>query len=173
MSTIKLANLCADLPTSHISSSTVFKAVVSGDGLTAQRKHQPAFQFRPFAQLLFSANSFPKSHDSSDGFYRRWLVVPFNRSFEGSSRRNKRELDAELQQPSQLSGLLNRALEVLPRLRQYGFTDTDSLRDATADFRQTTDPKILSGSVKQQTMVTTPRRTRSTYPLGSVVLICK
>ncbi len=33
-----------------------------------------------------------------------------------------------------------RALEVLPRLRQYGFTDTDSLRDATADFRQTTNP---------------------------------
>lgn len=135
----KLANVCADLPAAHLRSTSQFKAIVSGDRIPAQRKHQPAFSFAPFSRLVFSANSLPKSNDASDGFYRRWLVVPFERTFEGSRRRSKRELDAELQAPRELSGLLNRGLSALHRLRRRGFSDPPSIVRAVSEFREVTD----------------------------------
>jgi putative DNA primase/helicase len=137
----RLANICADLPPNHLNSTSMFKAIVSGDRISVEQKREHAFSITPYARLVFSANSLPKSGDSSDGFYRRWLVIPFTRSFDGSrERRNKRELDAELQDPAELSGLLNRALAVLPRLRKQGFTECGSMREAAAEFREITDP---------------------------------
>jgi len=50
------------------------------------------------------------------------------------------ELDARLADPQELSGVLNKALAVLPQLRQRGFTISASLQQAAEEFRQTTDP---------------------------------
>ena len=36
--------------------------------------------------------------------------------------------------------MLNKALDVLPRLREQGFTETASTREAWDEFRETTDP---------------------------------
>ncbi len=138
----KLANVCADLPSQHLTSSSMFKAIVGGDQIDAQRKHKPPFTFRPYARLLFSANSFPRSSDATDGFFRRWLVVPFEKSFDGSTeRRSKREWDEELQSPTELSGALNCALQALPFLRRRGeFSQPAAAREAAEQFRETTDP---------------------------------
>jgi len=45
-----------------------------------------------------------------------------------------------LSDPTQLSGLLNRVLEVLPGLRSDGFVACQLTKDASADFRVETDP---------------------------------
>jgi len=146
----KLANICADLPSQHLKSSSMFKAIVGGDRIDAQRKHKPAFTFRPYSRLLFSANAFPKSQDATDGFYRRWLILPFNKSFEGSAeRRSKRELDAELQAPAELSGVLRQALHHLIGLRKRGFSESSTAAEALDEFREVTDP--LTGWLNRRT----------------------
>ena len=146
----KLANICADLPSQHLKSFNMFKAIVGGDAIDAQRKHKPAFTFRPYARLLFSANSFPKSSDATDGFYRRWVILPFTKSFEGSAeRRNKRELDAELQTPAEMSGLLRYALHHLIGLRKRGFSKSATAGEALDEFREATDP--LTGWLNRRT----------------------
>jgi putative DNA primase/helicase len=33
--------------------------------------------------LLFSANKIPSSRDRTHAFYRRWLIIPFTRTFNG------------------------------------------------------------------------------------------
>ena len=78
----KLANICPDLPSDHLTSTSVFKAITGGDKIAAERKYADGFDYRPFARLVFSANHPPRSGDASHAFYRRWLVVPFDRTFE-------------------------------------------------------------------------------------------
>jgi phage/plasmid-associated DNA primase len=52
----------------------------------------------------------------------------------------RRVLDARLADPAELSGVLNKALSVLPSLRSRGFTESQSMKQAAMEFRQTTDP---------------------------------
>src|SRR5262249_30584222 len=55
----KLCNIGADLPTAALSGTSMFKALTGGDLIPAERKFESSFEFRPFARLLFSANSAP------------------------------------------------------------------------------------------------------------------
>jgi putative DNA primase/helicase len=136
----KLANICADLPSTDLASTAVFKAIVGGDRLPAERKHRTSFIFTPFCRLVFSANDLPRSSDSSDGFFRRWIVVPFPNRFDGKDAIPGHILDKKLTSESELSGLLNMALAVLPQLHQDGFSEPLSTRAAFEEFRHVTDP---------------------------------
>ena len=138
----RLANICPDLPGTDLTSSSIFKAITGGDELQGERKFADAFEFTPFARLLFSANHPPRSSDASSAFFRRWLVLPFEQRFvEGHGKAiPRRELDAMLSEPTELSGLLNKALDALPGLRERGFSESVSTKAAMDEFRQTTDP---------------------------------
>jgi P4 family phage/plasmid primase-like protien len=135
----KLANVCADLPSDHLTSTSTFKALTGGDQLTAERKFQGSFEFTPFARLLFSTNHYPQSKDSSPAFFRRWLVVPFDAVIAPQER--ILELAADLAAPRELSGVLNQALMVLPDIRSRGgFSQSETTRAAMMEFREMTDP---------------------------------
>jgi len=138
----KLANICPDLPSEGLSSTSIFKSITGGDALMAERKFEESFEFVPFTRLIFSANHPPKSQDASPAFFRRWVVVPFERTFhEGDPGTLPRDrLDALLADPAELSGVLNKALEAIASIRSRGLTESESTRRAMDEFRQTTDP---------------------------------
>lgn len=138
----KLCNIGPDLPTAALAGTSMFKALTGGDAITAERKFESSFEFRPFARMLFSANTPPRSDDATHGFFRRWVVIPFNRTFDESDPDTvpRAVLDARLSDPAELSGLLNRALDALPVIRQGHFTESASTRAAFDEFRRTTDP---------------------------------
>lgn len=138
----KLANICPDIPSTHLEDTSVFKAVTGDDPIDAEYKFRDGFSFNPFARLVFSCNHLPRSSDASKAFFRRWLVIPFTRTFEEGTPGvlSREELDARLADPKELSGVLNRALEVLPEVLKRGVAETKSMRDAWREFRHTTDP---------------------------------
>ena len=136
----KLANICPDLPSTHLQNVSTFKAITGGDTIAGEYKYGSGFDFKPFARLVFSANQPPESNDSSHAFFRRWIVMPFDNTFEGDAEIPSHILDAQLADPNELSGVLNKALEVLPSLRQRGFTESPSMQQALEEFRQVTDP---------------------------------
>lgn len=137
----KLANLCADLPSAHLDTTSTFKALTGGDVMLGERKYADSFEFTPFARLVFSANQPPRSTDATHAFFRRWEVLPFTRTFEEREQVPRAVLDARLANPAELSGALNRALDALTVLRQQnGFTVSPAMREAWDEFRQSTDP---------------------------------
>ncbi len=77
-------NLVSDIPTRDLVDAGQLKQVVSGDQVEARLLYQNAFSFRAKAAHIFSANALPMSNDHSDGFFRRWVVLRFNRSFKDS-----------------------------------------------------------------------------------------
>ena len=136
----KLANIFADLPSEHLASRATFKGITGGDSLSAEYKFRESFDFTPFCRLIFSANTPPRSMDGSSAFFDRWLVVPFNRVFRGTTEEIPATvLDARLADPQELAGALNKALAALPHLRErHGFEVTPTM--AWEEFRETTDP---------------------------------
>jgi putative DNA primase/helicase len=136
----KLANVCPDLPSTHLDSTSMFKAITGGDAIGAERKHMEEFDFIPYTRLVFSANHPPRSADSTHAFFRRWIVLPFTRTFEEHEQIPRNVLDARLSDAKELSGVLNRAIDVLASLLKDGFSESVSMRSALEEFRQTTDP---------------------------------
>jgi putative DNA primase/helicase len=138
----KLANICPDLPSTDLSSTSVFKAITGGDTLMAEYKFKDSFEFSPYSRLVFSANHPPKSQDASSAFFRRWRVVPFERTFEDGAPGTipSDQLDAMLSDPEELSGVLNKALSALVVVRTHGLSGSESGNRAMDEFRQATDP---------------------------------
>lgn len=135
----KLANICADISDVKLETSGTLKSITGGDVISAEYKYRDSFQFVPTAKLLFSANQLPRSRDESKAFYDRFVIVPFTKTFPRNPAK-KRELEAALSQPGELSGVLNMALSVLPVVREQGLTLPASLEKATAEYRGLSDP---------------------------------
>jgi P4 family phage/plasmid primase-like protien len=140
----KLANIFADLPSSHLESSAMFKSITGGDPIPAEYKFKDSFDFVPFARPVFSANQAPVSEDATDAFFQRWTVIPFNNVYRGTAQEISRvDLDARLSTPSELSGVLNRALDALPAVLKNGVTVAPSMRAAFEEFWKNTDPLAI------------------------------
>lgn len=124
----KLANVCADIPSKALPDTGMFKMLVGGDRVPAERKFQAAFFFINGAKLIFSCNELPEVNDKSYAFWRRWALIPFTVDFTG---REDRDMPAKLR--AELSGILNWALEGLRILRAEGgfpqMTGADSLKE--------------------------------------------
>jgi len=123
----KLANIFADLPSKAIDDGGMFKSLTGEDYVTAERKNKDPFSFRPYARLLFSCNDIPKNYsDRSDGFYRRLIIIRFDRSVPS----DKRDPDLREKLATERDGIFMWALEGLKRLieQKYQFTETDKTR---------------------------------------------
>lgn len=78
----KLINIVGELPDSDIMDGASFKDTVDGSQKTARQIREAPFTFHPRAGNIFLANKLPGSNDHSHGFWRRVLVITFNRTFQ-------------------------------------------------------------------------------------------
>jgi putative DNA primase/helicase len=121
----KMVNVFSDLPADKIADAGYFKMLVSGDPISAEKKYGQPFNFENTAKLIFSANQPPKvDGDEGYAFWRRWILVSFNRTFEGDN--EDVNLLEKITTPEELSGLLNWAIRGLRLLvSENGFEETD------------------------------------------------
>ncbi len=104
------ANISNELTVAEVKNFDTVKSLVSGtDCFRVERKCKQAYTARPnFAKLISASNKPPKSSDASDGFYRRLILIFFQRQFLGANARIG--LERELTTQEELSGVLNLAL---------------------------------------------------------------
>ncbi len=79
-------NAVSELPYRQIVDSDEIKAVVSGDETEVAHKRGHPFELVPIAGHVFGCNKLPETMDQSDGFWRRFTVVVFDRKFTNSDR---------------------------------------------------------------------------------------
>lgn len=135
----KLLNIVSELPAADILDSENFKAIVAGDPITARQIFKEPFTFRPIAGHLCSANRLPVStDDQSHGFWRRMIVLGFNRSF-GPSEQNP-ILAYELIR-EELSAIVSWFISGAQRVQlQKGYTIPESHQAALDQWRHDADP---------------------------------
>ena len=134
----KLANISADLSSKYLAGDSQIKQIAVGDPMQVEFKGVQSFAYSPFATLWASANQLTVSHDRTDAWYERLIILPFMNQHKGKSA--KRTLLEQLTQPSELSGILNRvlgALQVL--LSENVFRTTKSTDEMLEQYRQEND----------------------------------
>jgi P4 family phage/plasmid primase-like protien len=125
----KTLNTYADNKSQRLKETGNLKTAISGDSIEGQEKFKPRFTFRNRAKIIVSTNNPPETEDKTHAFYRRWLVVTFDRTFaksEDPNDPNKKdtELIDKLTTPRELSGFLNLGLRYLQVLfKENGFAE--------------------------------------------------
>lgn len=130
----KYANICADLPNQALRGTGAFKMFTGGDTIYAEGKFKDGFGFVNRAKLIFSANEAPPLYEDTDAVYRRWILIVFPNQFLGS--KDKKNLFAELTTEDELSGLLNRVLPLIQKLKEFGFSQPKTIEETRAQYKR-------------------------------------
>lgn len=96
----KRLNIAAELPERDMVEGHVFKAIIAGDEVTVQNKFKDPFRANMTAGHVFAANELPHSRDLSDGFWRRFLVLPLEQRFDNRANVDTRLPDTLLETES-------------------------------------------------------------------------
>lgn len=110
----KLCNISHEMSSDATIADGYLKAIVAGDWVEAERKFQPSFSYQPFVRIVAATNSLPYLKDTTDGFFRRAIILELTRKFTGD------EMDKHLQQKilAELDGILVLAVNALRDLLQ-------------------------------------------------------
>lgn len=65
-----------------MSKTSLLKKLCGGDLIGFEFKNKNPFDGYNYAKIIINSNSLPTSFDTSDGFYRRWLIVDFPNTFK-------------------------------------------------------------------------------------------
>jgi len=132
----RLANIGDDIDNVTIKDTGTLKKLFAGNSIQVERKGERPFTIEPYATHIYSANNIPRSFDKSDGFYRRWLFVPFNAKFSVEDPDYDPLIEDKITTDIALSYLLNIGIRGAERLIKKGkFTEPDSVREALEAYK--------------------------------------
>ena len=117
--------------------TTIFKQLISGEDVEARLPYGEPFILSQYAKFLFNCNELPKDVEQNDGYFRRFIIVPFRVTIPKEEQ--DRNLHTKIIQ-NELSGIFNWALEGLERLiEQKGFTQVDEVNEMLEQFKLESD----------------------------------
>lgn len=139
----KLANVVGEMPNSKLSvkAVNVIKQLIGNDMLSGEIKNGASFMFESYARCLFSCNEMPTC-DSDDAFFDRFNIIPFSRQQFDKNPIKEAEINTALSSSEELSGLLNKALEALPKVMKDGIKPTESMLKELGQVVSENDPLI-------------------------------
>ncbi len=136
----KTANISSEINVKDFVDDATIKQIISGDPIQADRKHKAPVKFSPMVKLIITANSLPKTFDKSHGYFRRWVILPFEITIP--EEKQDRTLAQRIIE-NELSGVLRRSVVALRGLYESGnFTIPESSRNALRDYEREMNPAL-------------------------------
>jgi len=123
---------------SEIKNVDMFKKLTSGEAVDAKLLYQDRFNISNYARLMFNSNNLPKNIDSSHGYFRRLLIIPFDKKISKSQR------DKYLAQKiiyDELPGIMNYVTGGIQRLIENDgeFTESKKMDDLINQYETNSD----------------------------------
>ena len=119
----KKLNIATELETGNTKIITSnFKAIVTGDSVQVNIKYQAPLETVLNCKLVFLTNNLPDTADTSNGYIRRLLIVPFNYTVP----ENQRDVFLTDKLKKEISGILNWSIEGMLRLQKNNCIFTQS-----------------------------------------------
>ena len=137
----KLANLGDDIDDEFISSSAMFKKLVSGERIKAEKKGQDPFFFVPYVKFIFSANNLPRLRDRTGAVIDRLVVIPFNAKFTKDDPHYRPFIKYELGQQDAIERLIVLGIRGLRRvLEANAFTISSAVEKEIREYDELNNP---------------------------------
>lgn len=127
----KLLNISSETNSNKTYSTADIKALTGGDSVEVEKKFHNAYTTEIHAKFILLANEMIKTSDYTNGFYRRLIIIPFNKQYydlvpgeEKEEGKAYKDIYLESKLYAELPGIFNFALDGLIRLMQndYRFT---------------------------------------------------
>lgn len=132
----KLLLMSSEVNESTVMDDGILKQIVSGDMVEAERKYEHPFTFTPCARIMLATNHLPKLRDVTHAFFRRLVMIRFNRNF--SAEEMDMHLPAKLS--AELAGIFAVAVRGLRTLREREQFIVPASSQAAADqYREDSD----------------------------------
>ena len=130
--------LCSEASaTQNLVEDAIIKALISGDTISVRQIRREPFDLHPTCKLWWAMNELPAVADTSEGFWRRVRVIPFNRQFDVG----ERILDLKFKLEDELSGIFNWAMFGLLKLQaRRRFQEPQQVIDSTEKYREESNP---------------------------------
>ena len=139
----KLANIGDDIGDEFIADPSVFKKLVTGERVNAEKKGKDPFDFNNYAKLLFSANNIPRVKDKTGAVQRRLLIIPFNARFSPEDPEFNPHIKYELRSKESMEYLILLGIEGLKRvLKNRGFTRSSKVEKELKEYERNNNPII-------------------------------
>ncbi len=84
----KLVNISSEMTKEFLKDISIFKELVTGDMIAVEEKFKSRQNIKPYAKLIFTANELPKVSDTTNGYYRRLFIIPFEAEFTEKEKAN-------------------------------------------------------------------------------------
>jgi putative DNA primase/helicase len=131
----KLLNYVSELNANF--ETSIFKQLASGEPIETRLPYKEPFILTDYAKLMFNCNELPNEVENTIGFFRRFLIIEFDKTIPESSQDkelSKKIIDTEL------SGVFNWILEGLDRLLvQKNFSKCAAVDNARIEYEKQSD----------------------------------
>jgi P4 family phage/plasmid primase-like protien len=134
-------NVPTELPTAEMVATETWKAVNSGDYVSARNPYGRVFGFHPRAAHLVPGNNLPTMNDETSAAFDRALIVTFDRQFRGTTKQVVGLRDQIVER--ELAGVAAWAVAGAVRLlQQRRYTHVPSAVEAATEWRQESTPVL-------------------------------
>ncbi len=131
----QLVNYCTEIDKNQ--SSAMFKRLVSNEPIETRSPYEKPITITNYAKLIFNCNSLPKEVEQSDGYYRRFLILPMTVTI--SEKDQDKQLANKIIE-GELPGVFNWIIDGMVRLlEQKNFTECKAAVDAVSLYREESD----------------------------------
>jgi len=121
--------------------TSYFKTLASGEPIEARLPYRDPIVITDYARMIFNVNQLPYDVEHTEGFFRRFLIIPFNVTVA------KDKQDTNLAKKiiqNELPGVFNWVLDGLHRLLKQGnFTRSEKIEAQVSSYRKESDSVAL------------------------------
>jgi len=134
----KLVCIMGETNFGTLNKSSILKKLTGGDMIGFEVKGKQPFDDYNYAKMIIASNSLPTSEDTSEGFYRRWVIIDFPNQFK----EGKDILESIPKQ--EYSNLAKKVTQILPKLLENGkFTNQGSISERRNKYILASNPVPL------------------------------
>ena len=129
--------LCDDINDTYVKEPQALKTLISCEPQTVKRLYQDEFTATFRGKIISSGNAIPRVNDTSNGWQRRLILIPFEADFRSKPDVN---MAKKLTTEPVIEYIIALAIERLPKVMTKGFATPTRVEELIEDYRLENNP---------------------------------
>ena len=133
----KLASFAGDVSNQPIQDSELVKSIIAGEEVTMEQKYKDATTMELFSTMFYACNTLPRTPDTTEGFYRRFCIIPFVADLTKVSKVDGMNFKRKLLSPDALDYVAYKAVQAITNVlnNTREFTEPQAVKEMKQAYK--------------------------------------